>query len=347
VRAVAIAVALGLTATFLVGNRRMVIDGVAALIQARPELVAAAVVAQVLSLITYALMVRRLLGLANLRLSLRSVLGITLTGDAITNSIPGGQASSAVYWYRRLHHAGAAGPLAALILSLATVTGVLTLLVLAAVGLAVDPGGGLLAPLRWPLIIGAGVLIGACTFQRRRLAKALRRAAKSAGASDQVALARATHPRNITALLTLGVANWLTDVISLIVALLALGVSVPWPAVLLAYTCAQIVSSIPLLPGGGGTVEVTLAVGIGAAGHASAGLVAGVILYRLISAWGQVPIGWLIWMRSSAAHAVDDGRLGARDEGPPPRRRLRTTLVARGRGALHPPEGLRVGATQR
>lgn len=299
VRGVGITVALGLTLALLVSNRRMVIDGVGALTGARLELMLIVVVLQLISLTAYALMVRRLLGLADLRLSVRSLLGVTLTGGAINNSMPGGQAGSTVYWYKRLHTAGAAGPLAALILTLAAATGFFTLLILAGVGLAVDQGHGLLAPLRWPLLAAGGLLLIAGTLGRGVLARALRRAAHSAGATDQAALKRATHPRDITALLLLSVANWLADLISLIVALLALGISVPWPAVLLAYTCAQIVASVPLLPGGGGTVEATLAVGIGAASHASARLVAGVILYRVISAWGQVPVGWLIWMRSS------------------------------------------------
>jgi uncharacterized membrane protein YbhN (UPF0104 family) len=56
-----------------------------------------------------------------------------------------------------------------------------------------------------------------------------------------------------------------------------------------------LVAGIPLLPGGGGTVEAALALGLVAVGGRTGAIVAGVILFRLISAWGLVPIGWAIW----------------------------------------------------
>lgn len=50
-----------------------------------------------------------------------------------------------------------------------------------------------------------------------------------------------------------------------------------------------------MLPGGGGTVEASLALGLAAYGGTSGGIVAGVILFRLVSAWGLVPLGWALW----------------------------------------------------
>jgi uncharacterized protein (TIRG00374 family) len=67
---------------------------------------------------------------------------------------------------------------------------------------------------------------------------------------------------------------------------------VPLRALVATYAIAQIVAVIPLLPGGGGTVEASLVLGFAAFGHTSGSVVAGVVLYRLISNWGLVPIGW-------------------------------------------------------
>jgi uncharacterized membrane protein YbhN (UPF0104 family) len=53
--------------------------------------------------------------------------------------------------------------------------------------------------------------------------------------------------------------------------------------VLLTYALAQLVASLPLLPGGGGAVELSLLAGFAAFGDASSEMIAGVILYRLIS----------------------------------------------------------------
>jgi uncharacterized membrane protein YbhN (UPF0104 family) len=63
---------------------------------------------------------------------------------------------------------------------------------------------------------------------------------------------------------------------------------------LLTFALAQLVASIPVLPGGGGTVEAALAVGFAAFGHTAGPLVAGILLFRLISCWGLVPLGWAV-----------------------------------------------------
>ncbi len=86
--------------------------------------------------------------------------------------------------------------------------------------------------------------------------------------------------------------NWLLDCLALYVSLRAVGADVPLRALIATYAIAQIVAVIPLLPGGGGTVEASLVLGFAAFGHTSGSVVAGVVLYRLISNWGLVPIGW-------------------------------------------------------
>jgi uncharacterized protein (TIRG00374 family) len=63
-------------------------------------------------------------------------------------------------------------------------------------------------------------------------------------------------------------------------------------SILLAYTLSQLVGALPVLPGGGGTVEASLILTFAAFGHTSASVVAGVLLFRLISCWGLVPVGW-------------------------------------------------------
>jgi uncharacterized protein (TIRG00374 family) len=76
-------------------------------------------------------------------------------------------------------------------------------------------------------------------------------------------------------------------------------------SIVLTYAIAQLVASVPLLPGGGGAVEISLALGFAAFGHTSGHVVAGVILFRLISCWGLVPVGRL-------AVALDGKRLPTR-----------------------------------
>ena len=91
----------------------------------------------------------------------------------------------------------------------------------------------------------------------------------------------------------------------LLVALTAVGATVPWQGVLLAYALGQPVASIPLLPGGGGSVEASLVFGLVAYGGTSGALVAGAILFRVVSACGIVPIGWAVWALASRRRSAD------------------------------------------
>ena len=89
---------------------------------------------------------------------------------------------------------------------------------------------------------------------------------------------------------TLFLVAWLADAACLVCALLALGVTPPWSSLLVAYSAAQLVSFLPVTPGGLGLVEGSLTMTLGARGGTGA-IVAGVMLYRGISYWATLPVG--------------------------------------------------------
>jgi hypothetical protein len=60
------------------------------------------------------------------------------------------------------------------------------------------------------------------------------------------------------------------------------GERLPLRGVVVAYALGQLVSAIPILPGGGGTVEATTAAGLVVAGGATTAVVTAVLLYRVI-----------------------------------------------------------------
>src|ERR1019366_2633209 len=64
---------------------------------------------------------------------------------------------------------------------------------------------------------------------------------------------------------------------------------------LLAYGAGQLASNLPITPGGLGVVEGSLTVALVAYGGVEASTVAAVILYRIISFWGFLPVGWMTW----------------------------------------------------
>jgi uncharacterized protein (TIRG00374 family) len=90
--------------------------------------------------------------------------------------------------------------------------------------------------------------------------------------------------------------SWLADIAVLAVAFLALGMHPPWLGLLLAYCAGQLASSVPIIPGGLGVVEGTLAVALVAFGGCTTGTLAAVLLYRLVSRWSIIPAGALAWL---------------------------------------------------
>jgi uncharacterized membrane protein YbhN (UPF0104 family) len=250
-----------------------------------------AVVAEAASLAAYALIVRNLLGFGDVPARMRSLLRATVGGIAMSASLPGGQAASAAYWYKQLRREGADGGLAALAMVGSMVAGVLSLAGLLVIGVAAAGDHGPLAPARVPILAAGVALLALHWILRRRVGRASAWFARrfAPALADNVAAGR----RDIAAIGTLAYANWLFDCASLYAALNAVHASVPLQSIVLTYAIAQLVASLPLLPGGGGTVELSLALGFAAFGHTSGSVIAGVLLFRLISCWGLVPVGWL------------------------------------------------------
>lgn len=269
----------------------------------------AAVVLEVTSLVVYALIVREVLAMWQVRRHVGPLLRATIGGIAIATTLPAGQALSLTYWYRQLRGAGANPKLAALALLAAGIAGAVALVILLLVGVAVAGDGGPLAGERIPLLAAGVALVALGIVFRRRL---------SGWARDLVGRYGLTRPgdasdgrKRLSNVGVLACLNWLLDCGSLFAALLAVDAAVPLRGVLVTYALAQIVNQLPLpLPGGGGTVELSLSFGFAAFGHTSGEVFAGILLFRLISCWGLVPIGWLV--------VAFDNRLGAGRRAPRP-----------------------------
>jgi uncharacterized membrane protein YbhN (UPF0104 family) len=257
----------------------------------QPGWLTLAVVAEAVSLLAYALIVRIILGFGEVPARMRTLLRATVSGIAISSSLPGGQAASAAYWYRQLRREGAGSGLAALAMIGSMVAGILSLAGVIVIGVAVAGDHGPLAAARVPILAASVGILVVSLILRRRITGATARATRRLKPADarHVSVGR----RDIASIAVLAYANWLLDCTSLYVALLAVHATVPLQSIVLTYAIAQLVASLPLLPGGGGTVEVTLALGFAAFGHTSGSVVAGILLFRLISCWGLVPAGWL------------------------------------------------------
>jgi hypothetical protein len=254
-------------------------------------LLLSAIAAQLLSLLAYTLTVSRLLARSGVRVGQRPLLRMTVGGIAMSASLPAGAAASVVYWYRQLLREGANASAAASAIFWSMIAGIATLGGLLVAGVAIAGDHGPLAGARVPIFAATAATLLATllagSHPRGGLARLTRRFAPPIAVGGAAPL-----QRTVIEVTALAVANWLLDLATLYLSLRAVDADVPLTGLLLVYALSQVVQSLPLLPGGGGTVEASLSLGIAAFGHTTGSVIAGVLLYRLISTWGLVPLGW-------------------------------------------------------
>lgn len=127
---------------------------------------------------------------------------------------------------------------------------------------------------------------------------------------------RAT-PKQYTVAFSLALRNWIGDCLSLLCAVKASGAQVPWHGLIFAYCLAVTAGSAGLTPGGIGVVEATLTAALVGAGMPARYALPAVLVYRLISLWLVVGVGWFIAVRLTRAEKRAGGDA---DQGGDPRR---------------------------
>src|SRR5471030_3540278 len=95
--------------------------------------------------------------------------------------------------------------------------------------------------------------------------------------------------------MVLAVWNWIADCLCLAFSIRAIGVDVPWQGLVLAYGAGMAAASFGLTPGGLGVVEAVLAASLVAVGIKGHSALAAVLVYRLISFWLVMTVGWAVF----------------------------------------------------
>ncbi len=282
------------------------------------------------SLFSFAVLQARLLEAGRIRVGLGSLSAITLAATSIANSLPLGPALATVFGYRQYRRKGATQALAGWVVAASLVVAVVTLAVLAAVGLAVAGAEGASYDLVW---VTVGVLILAVALSVVFLKKRL--LAHAVSATVRLSRRMTGLPRGelgdrvdrIVEQLTVvqlsgrqasgaagwGMANWALDCACLACAFAAVGAAVPWRGLLLAYGAGQLAANLPITPGGLGVVEGSLTIAVVAFGGSESSTVAAVLLYRIFNFWITLPVGWAAWVTLVVRH-----RRELRRQAPPP-----------------------------
>ena len=299
---------LGVAIWVLTGKSSELAGAGAFLSQIRWEWIVLASVAEFGSYLGITFMERTLLGAGDVRARLSRLTAIAFSGSAIQSALPVGAAFAGVYEFRQFQLLGADEVLAGWVVIAVGAVAFATLAALAGVGLALAATLGSTFDLVYAIV---GVLfialLAVLTWANRstgyRLAlratatleKALKRSpgqlsgplGKGVQRMRSVAPTRFEWAQAVLA----GTCSWLSDCSCLAFAFIAVGAGVPWAGLLLAYCGGQLAVNLPITPGGLGVVEGSLTVALVAFGGGEAPTVAAVLLYRLISFWGPLPIG--------------------------------------------------------
>jgi uncharacterized membrane protein YbhN (UPF0104 family) len=309
-----VGIALGALALWaLNGQRGELVDATAEIARLHTDWLAMGILSELVSLAAFAGLQTWLLRVGGVHIVLLRMLGITFGAGAIASSMPAGPAVSSVFAFRQYRRGGADDALAVWTLIATLTCASLALAALATAGVLVaEPQGanndligvtiGVLAVavlatvVVWQRRLLVAVASGAIALCQRLTGRPRR------GGSEIVNLVlgrlKTVHlrPADIAGALGWALANWVLDCGCLVCCFLAVGAGVPWRGLLLAYGAGQLAANLPITPGGLGVVEGSLTIALTVFGGVTEGsIVAAVLLYRIISFWGFLPVGWAAW----------------------------------------------------
>ena len=272
--------------------------------------VVAATAAEAASLWVFAFLQRTVLRLAGASLPMPGLFLLTMANDAIANTVPGEPAVSSAFryrYYRRRGADGAASGWTIFTILIAQAIGMSLLLLLGVlIALAGGPGGRDARAAVIGLIIVAAS--GAVLVRRDmviRLAESVLRGIRrvtghprgSIGDRITSTLARMREitlsTRATVAVVVLAAGVWLCDFACLLCAFGAVHATIPWAGVLLAYCVSEVAASLPIVPGGIGVVEGSLAVILAAYGAGRTPALAAALVFRAVSFWLAITLGWI------------------------------------------------------
>lgn len=307
------AVALAL---YALGGRREELEGAAAALHhLRWPWLAVAGSAEVASIVAYAAFEGRLLASGGVAVGMPSLTGIAFASYAIQNSLPGGPAWAALFAFRQFRRRGADTVTASWIMLMVPILSAACLGALAVMGIVLaqpqasslglvgDVAGVTVGALLLVLGLRRALTSGALASAAVKVVQAYERLARRPRRDPQ-ALVRSTRerlgavsPRGRDWVVAAGwaVTNWSLDCLCLMLAFFALAAPVPWRGLLLAYGAGQLAANLPITPGGLGAVEGSLTVALVFYGGGRVSTVAAVLLYRIISFWAVLPLGWAAW----------------------------------------------------
>jgi len=307
------AILLGFAVALAYGRRHELRQAIDLLGNLRVGGLLVALALETASLVAFARLQRWLLHEGGVDVGLVPMVQITLAGNALALSLPGGAAWAAAWAFGQLRRRGADRVLAGWVILVAGALASYVLFMLLVIGSLIAGSRGPVASVR-PLLIAlasipfivTALVIAAKRFPvidklipfGRRILEALPKGHEMSGALqrtwERLLTVRPSGPAWFEAF-GLAALNWLENCGCLVACIWAVHGHIPWHGILVAYALTQVLASIPITPGGLGVVEGGLTALLVAYGMPTNVALASVLLYRAVSFWGLVPVGWGVW----------------------------------------------------
>jgi uncharacterized protein (TIRG00374 family) len=299
----------------IVGERATLVRSLSLLVHVNLTFVLSALGAELVSMGAFARAQRQLLRSGGARVNLAAALAVTYAANAIAVTIPLAGAAASVAFvlgqYRRrgvdpvlvswslvVNGLASSFTFAVLLAAGALATGSMTPAALGLLGatLSLVPLVAILAARRSERV--HRLLHALLASIVSRLGRALHRPLGDVTGAFDTVLARLSRitvsRRRYAQVFVLSLVNWVASFFCLASAILAVGAKVPWSKLALAYGAGVGAGMVPLTPGGLGVVELTLSAALVVAGLTATRALAAVLLFRLLSFWLVMVIGWLV-----------------------------------------------------
>lgn len=279
-----------------------------------PRLLVTGIALQGVSLLSYSLLTRAALVEHGDNIGLLRLFRIQLSTKALGNIVPGGSAASTALGYRLLTMCQIPRPDAAFALATAGIGSAVVLNFILWFGLIVSiPARGVNAIYGTAAIVGVllmafaaflifGLIDGQGRSERvvRSIARRLRLDADHA--ADVLShLGRriewlATEKNLLRRVVLWAALNWLLDMASLWIFIRAFGANLDLDALVVAFGIANVLSVIPITPGGLGIVEGVYIPTLVGFGLSQSTATLGVLSYRVAQYWLPILVGWLSYL---------------------------------------------------
>ncbi|HVB00713.1 MAG TPA: YbhN family protein [Acidimicrobiales bacterium] len=294
------------------GQRNALSKAIDELGRVKLEWVALGAVVELLSYLGLGALQRNLLRAGAVKITMSYATALSFASSAIVASLPGGPAFAGIFIFGQYRRRGADGAVAiwVIVATVAFEAFALSLLTSAGVGMAIQEGASydLIVVTAATLLLFAA--IDALIWQRRWLVRIIqilftwshnhlgkpRRdvVVVMDELTSRLAAVR-LGGRDLGLSLLFACGFWICDCAVLATSFAGVGASVPWRGLLLAYGAGQLAANLPITPGGLGVVEGSLTVALVSFGGAELSAVFAVLLYRIISFWGPMAVGWGSW----------------------------------------------------